>query len=64
MKHYINLTNGIGLIKDLPRVDGFLRIQSTACEQKRWWQIIADLDYSFMVDVACGHDCMSYDMSG
>jgi hypothetical protein len=51
MKHYINLTNGLEYLIYGIKPDGFIRIQSTACEQKRWWDIILDLDYTFLLDI-------------
>lgn len=60
-KIYINLTNGI---EALPRLTGdirFIRIQSTHCEQKLWSQLILDLDYDFLMNVALGYECVIYD---
>jgi len=63
MKHYINLTNGIEFIPSLQGVEyRFIRIQSTACEQKRWDNIIQDLDVDFMFNLAIGETCIVYDM--
>lgn len=59
--HYVNLTNGIEAI---PNIDGdyrFIRIQSTLCEQKRWDQLIQELDYDFLMNLALGHKCVIYD---
>jgi len=58
---YINLTNGIELISSFPEGYRFLRIQSTACEQKRWDFIIADLDHDLLMNLAIGNDCVVYD---
>ena len=55
-KYFINLTNGI---EALPTVDGdvsFIRIQSTACEQKRWDFLIQDLDNNFYTWLALGYE--------
>lgn len=61
-RHYLNLTNGLLAIKDYGLTDyRFLRIQSTACEQKRWDFIIQDLDTSFLMDLAMGRVCYVYD---
>lgn len=59
-KHFVNLTNGI---EALPLLDdyAFIRIQSTACEQKRWDALIQDLDYNFLMSLALGHTCVVYD---
>ena len=55
---YLNLTNGIEFI---PKLSGhnnlkFIRIQSTACEQKRWDFILQELDYNFLLDLALGNN--------
>lgn len=52
---FLNLTNGLEFLNDSQRIGGFVRIQSTACEQKRWWPIILDLDYTFLIHVGLGH---------
>jgi len=59
--HYINLTNGLEFIDDLAPPLRFTRIQSTACEQKRWAQIINDLDNDLLVNLALGNECIIYD---
>ena len=52
MKTFLNLTNGL---EALPcQYDGLVRIQSTACEQKRWREILEDLDYTFLMAAAVG----------
>jgi hypothetical protein len=74
--HFFNLTNGIGALKfinnpinkDLlglgPIKDPhFVRIQSTACEQKRWDFILQDLDHTFLLNLAIGNDCIVWDCS-
>lgn len=54
---YINLTNGIEFIPELNQDSSLkvVRIQSTACEQKRWDFILQDLDYTFLLDLALGN---------
>jgi hypothetical protein len=56
MAEYINLTSGIDFYEDdVIRGDyNFVRIQSTALEQKRWDFIIQDLDYKFLLELAIG----------
>jgi hypothetical protein len=61
--NFLNLTNGIEYIPELSRVDGYVRIQSTACEQKRWWFILSELDYSFLIPVVSGTAVTIYDAS-
>jgi len=62
--HFINLSNGFLAIPlfDLKEVS-FLRIQSTACEQKRWSNILNDLDSNFLMSLALGYKCKVYDFS-
>lgn len=60
-RHFVNLTNGIEAI---PSIDGgysFIRLQSTACEQKRWDFILQDLDYDFLMHLALGYACVVHD---
>jgi len=66
IKYYLNLTNGIEFLNyaDLCEHDiGFIRIQSTACEQKRWEFILNDLDYDFLLNLALGRMCVVVDYS-
>jgi len=64
--NFINLTNGIEAITkynlNLPDVR-FLRIQSTACEQKHWEQIIRGLSPDFLLLAALGKQIVIYDFS-
>jgi hypothetical protein len=62
-KYFVNLTNGIELIPEIPRVDGFIRIQSTWCEQHLWDDLLRDLDYTFLLYLALGYTCYVYDTS-
>lgn len=57
---YINLTNGIEAILTLNDYR-FVRIQSTACEQKRWNFILQDLDTDLLMNLAIGNTCIVYD---
>ena len=61
-KHYYNLTNGLQF-KNFNEPYSFIRIQSTACEQKRWDFIIQDLDNDFLYNLAIGNTCIVYDLS-
>ncbi len=66
-RHFLNLTNGLEALPAL-RAAGiedyaFLRIQSTACEQKRWDALIADLDNHFLMCLALGDTCIVHDYS-
>jgi hypothetical protein len=61
-KHYINLTSGIEWIPKLKVPYSFIRIQSTACEQKRWDFILQDLDNDLLMNLALGVECIIYDV--
>jgi hypothetical protein len=62
--NYINLTNGIEAIEKYNLKDyRFVRIQSTACEQKRWDFILGDLDYDFLMNLALGNHVVFHDAS-
>jgi len=61
-KYYYNLTNGLHF-NNRNKPFGFIRIQSTACEQKRWDFIIQDLDNDFLYNLAIGNICIVYDLS-
>lgn len=63
-KLYLNLTNGIELLENLNSLDfNFVRIQSTACEQKRWDFILQELDYNFLMHLALGENVIVVDYS-
>ena len=59
IKTFINLTSGLEkLDKPINSTDvAFIRIQSTACEQKRWEFILQDLDYNLLLYLATGATC-------
>lgn len=60
--HFINLTNGIQAIKDHNLTDfRFIRLQSTACEQKRWEEILLTISDDFLMAAALGRNCIVYD---
>lgn len=60
--HFLNLTNGIEALP-VVRAPHFVRIQSTALEQKRWGAVLADLDYDFLLHVASGAVAVVHDYS-
>lgn len=64
-KNFINLSSGLAWLEaqECPADYQFVRIQSTACEQKRWSAIIEDLDYGFLMALASGQPCVVYDAS-
>lgn len=59
---YFNLTNGILAVD---RLEGarFIRLQSTFCEQKRWADILLQLDADFLLHLALGFECVVVDFS-
>jgi hypothetical protein len=58
MKTFINLTNGIEILKNTDfKFDGFIRIQSTQLEQREYDKVIANLDSNFLMNVALGYRC-------
>ena len=67
MSIYLNLTNGIEALECLKpanlNASNLVRIQSTACEQKRWDFILQDLDYSFLMSIALGENVTVIDFS-
>lgn len=62
-KRFVNLTSGFEWLGHGLVPDGYVRIQSTWLEQKRFWPVIHDLDYAFLLAIAMGHDVMVYDTS-
>ena len=67
MSIYLNLTNGIEALEVLKHTSlhdiKFVRIQSTACEQKRWDFILQELDYNFLMGIALGETITVVDYS-
>jgi hypothetical protein len=59
--NFVNLTNGIEAIPMIEEPFAFIRIQSTACEQKRWAHILNDLDYTFLLPISLGYSVTIYD---
>jgi len=55
---YANLTNGLEWWRP---GDGFVRIQSTACEQKRWDFILQELPDDLYMRLAMGESCTIVD---
>ncbi|KAK3240940.1 hypothetical protein CYMTET_49260 [Cymbomonas tetramitiformis] len=63
-RHFINLTNGIEalpVLQDLGLPYTFVRIQSTACEQQNFEQLLNGLDSTFLLSLALGETCIVYD---
>lgn len=59
-QHFVNLTNGLEWIKELPHYS-FIRLESTALEKKDYNRVLRDLDNHFLMCLALGHDCHFYD---
>jgi hypothetical protein len=60
---YFNLTNGLEMLPAFADNYKVIRIQSTACEQKRWDFVLSDLDNGFLFDLAIGKTCYVIDFS-
>lgn len=64
IKHFINLSSGLDWSHDLATEDvAFIRVQSTWCEQKRWDDLLWDIDANLLMHLALGHTCIIYDAS-
>jgi hypothetical protein len=61
-KHYLNLTNGLEFYNQFKDV-GYVRIQSTTLESKKWNKVILELDYNFLIDIALGFNVVVIDAS-
>jgi hypothetical protein len=64
--YYINLSNGALALTNCSDLVGspsvrFIRIQSTALEQKHWVRVIEDLDTDFLVSIAQGCEIHLWD---
>lgn len=64
MRHFINLTNGLGCphVKASPSIH-FTRIQSTHCEQKRWDLVIYGAGPDLLMALASGESVIVHDRS-
>lgn len=62
-KYYLNLTNGIEFLTNNNLDYKFIRIQSTHCERHLWNNILLDLDYNFLLDLALGYNVIVFDTS-
>lgn len=58
---FLNLSNGLLAGDALAKPFALVRIQSTACEQKRWGFILEDLDHTFLMPVALGLEVHVHD---
>jgi len=65
MKIYLNLTNGLEILNYDVSLAGlgfrFIRIQSTACEQKDFYRIIENLSDDFLFNLAIGNHVLVAD---
>ncbi len=63
-KIFVNVASGLDWLPDLAGQDvSFIRIQSTACEQKRWNDLLREVDANLLMNLALGHRCVVYDAS-
>lgn len=60
---YLNLTNGLEMLPAFADNYKVIRLQSTACEQKRWDFVLSDLDNGFLFDLAIGKTVYVIDFS-
>lgn len=61
-KHFLNLTNGIEalpIVHDLGLPYSFCRIQSTACEQQKFEQMMNEIDSALLMHLASGKWCLA-----
>jgi len=62
--NFINIANGILALQEYDLKEyRFIRIPSTACEQKRWAEILERLGSDFYMNAAAGNLCVIYDYS-
>ena len=64
-RHFINLSSGLDWMPEFAgRSDvSFIRVQSTWCEQKRWDDLLRDIDSNLLMHLALGYECIIYDAS-
>eukprot|EP00873_Tetraselmis_striata_P034331 jgi/Tetstr1/454595/TSEL_041489.t1 len=62
--HFLNLTNGLEALPVLHQAGlpyGFCRVQSTACEQQKFEQLMNEIDANLLMSLAAGHCCLVWD---
>lgn len=59
--NYINLTNGIEAIPDLPAGWEAVRVSSTSIEKRDWEGLFGDLDHGMLFRLSQGEECRLYD---
>lgn len=64
-KYFINLSSGLDWMPEFAgRPDlAFIRVQSTWCEQKRWDDLLRDIDANLLMHLALGYECVIVDAS-
>ena len=60
--HFRNLSRGFLCGCSIP-ASRVIRLQSTACEQKRWGPIIHEVGADLLFSMAMGHECVIHDRS-
>jgi hypothetical protein len=63
LKVYHNLSTGLEFINNSNREINIIRIQSTLLEQSHYDNIIKELDYKFLLDLAVGNEVLIIDGS-
>lgn len=66
--YFLNLTNGLEFLERMESVVSiqdiqFIRLPSTACEQKLWDEICYNIDNNFLMNLALGNECIVVDYS-
>lgn len=60
--HFINLTNGL-VCQHRVRDPHYMRLRSSWCTQRFWWDIIRTLGHDFLMHAAMGYDVVVHDVS-
>jgi len=61
VRSFVNLTNGIEWLKNMPSDVAFCRIESTAIERGDWNRVLRDLDANLLMNLAIGNSCIVFD---
>ena len=61
--NFVNLSSGLSWLPELGPDIRFTRIQSTACEQKRWGPMILEAGYDLLFQLALGRPVCVFDCS-
>src|SRR5574340_899417 len=61
--HFINLTNGLPCYYTIDGPVHYTLLQSTACEQHRWGDVLRDMGADFYMHLAMGYTIVFHDRS-